>query len=405
MRIRIIDDNEERRHQLQSQLRLAGWLCPDDDMAESLATQLSMIPFAVVNMNSNPSLLTECPVIDCRDDVKDGNLTSEQVLELVQSKIHATSYQISYPLTANLTVKKMAFIAKKSARSQAPILISGETGTGKELMANYIHCHSHHAGGPFVAVNCAAIPDTMLEAILFGYEKGAFTNATQTYIGKFEQADNGTLFLDEIGEMPIDLQAKLLRVLQNSEVDRIGSKAPKRVNIRIICATNKDLAAEVSKGAFRSDLFYRIFVMNIRCLPLRERVEDIELLAHYFTELYAEQLGRECRMSDPCLSLLKTYNWPGNIRELQNVIQRAVIMDENNVIESDDLDITKVHHLQELDLASSDFSLQANEIDTIVKVLRQTNGRRLDAARLLMISPRTLRYKISKLKECGIDIP
>lgn len=406
MRIHIIDNNNERQLSLAAHLRQAGWLCHvASETGEHLIPSTQAAPLVLLNMTNNTPSSAYQYVVNCAAEGSDETLSTEELYAKIMNKMNRLMYQAGYPLSQDATTIKMAATAKKYANSTAPVLITGETGTGKELMANFLHHQSAYAQGPFVAVNCAAIPDTMIEAILFGYEKGAFTNATQTYIGKFEQADQGTLFLDEVGEMPLDLQAKLLRVLQNNEVDRIGCKSPKRVNIRLICATNKNLAQEVMSGAFRADLFYRIHVMSVTCLPLRERGNDVALLAQYFTELYAQQYNKTCLLSENCLARLKSYTWPGNIRELQNVLQRAVILNETGVIESHDLDFVKFSQPDYVNFTTPTYNLHANEADMIVKVLRETKGRRMDAAKLLMISPRTLRYKISKLREVGIDIP
>jgi len=319
-------------------------------------------------------------------------------------KVLNTFYQYYFPVTVDEQMKAMLAVAKKAARSSASILIEGETGTGKEVIAQYIHHHSTFAKGPFVAINCAAIPESMIEASLFGYEKGAFTNAINSYVGKFEQANHGTLFLDEIAEMSTDLQAKLLRVLQENEFERIGGKATYKVDLRVIAATNQNLTAQIQSGRFRPDLYYRLNVINLKCLPLRERVNDIELLAAYFAKLYAQQLGiGNCTFDDEALASLKGYAWPGNVRQLQNVIHRAVIMQEGNLIKSHDLGLTLL--INTLGAADQDYSLRAIEAETIVNVLKETNGCRRDAAKRLMISPRTLRHKILKLKEIGMDVP
>lgn len=302
-------------------------------------------------------------------------------------------------------------IAHKAAKSNATILISGETGVGKELVAHYIHENSLYNNGPFISVNCAALPDHMIEAILFGYEKGAFTGAVNSYIGKFEQAQNGTLLLDEISELPLDLQAKLLRVLQEREVERLGGKKPINISVRIIAATNRDLRQQVASGYFRSDLFYRLNVIPIYCAPLRERRLDILPLADYFVKKYAATLERVAPMiSITAKNKLMAYNWPGNVREMDNVLHRAVIMLNGEMIEEHDLVLhEEMAHINDADGEDDSIhfnsKLKESEAQMILDVLKETDGRREMAAKKLNISPRTLRYKISKLKSIGMKVP
>lgn len=306
--------------------------------------------------------------------------------------------------TTSSDMQAMLTMARKAANSSASILIEGETGTGKEMVAQYIHQHSRYANGPFVAMNCAAIPETMIEAVLFGYEKGAFTNAINTYVGKFEQANHGTLFLDEIAEMSFDLQAKFLRVLQENEIERLGGRETHKVDMRVVAATNQNLSRQIANKQFRADLYYRLNVVNLKCFPLRKRKGDIIPLAHYFIKFYSDDLGKPLsHLSDSAIRMLVAHVWPGNIRELQNVIHRAVIMDEDGCLDEKDISLSVLDDVAED--SRKDGSLRAKEAETIVNVLKETKGCRIDAARKLMISPRTLRYKISKLKEIGLDIP
>ncbi len=225
---------------------------------------------------------------------------------------------------------------EKIACSDATVLIMGETGTGKELIARRIHALSQRADGPYVRVNCAAIPDTLVEAELFGHEKGAFTGAVYTRKGKFELAHGGTILLDEIGEMPLHLQAKLLRVLQEGEVDRIGGSSPVEVDVRVVATTNRDLAQEVKEGRFREDLFFRLNVVPIYVPPLRERKEDIPLLAEAFLRRYSKKVGKEIKgITDSAMRVLLDYDWPGNVRELENCIHRAVVLCEGDYLGDD----------------------------------------------------------------------
>lgn len=304
-------------------------------------------------------------------------------------------------------------VARKAAKSNATVLITGETGVGKEIIARYIHNHSSFNNGPFITVNCAALPDNMFESILFGYEKGAFTSAVNSYVGKFEQAQNGTLLLDEISEIPLELQAKLLRVLQEREIERLGGKKLVKINVRIIAATNRNLRQQVTAGHFRSDLFYRLNVVPIHCAALRDRSLDILPLAMYFVEFHANALGLKIPvLSSSAKTKLREYQWPGNIREMDNVIQHALIMKNGYCIEAEDLifmgaDLLETQHeFQQMTHHDQHFSvLKANEAKMIMDVLKETEGSRSVAAKRLNMSPRTLRYKISKLKLVGLKIP
>lgn len=303
-------------------------------------------------------------------------------------------------------VKATYALAKRAAATQASILIQGETGTGKEVLANYIHSNSTKASGPFIAVNCAAMPESMIEAILFGYEKGSFTSAVQSYAGKFEQAHTGTLLLDEIGECPLSLQAKLLRVLQTHEVERLGGKQANHVDVRVIAATNQDLKQRVQQGLFRLDLFYRINVITLVCTPLRERGEDILHLANEFLTQFAANEGKPpLQITEAAKQKLMEYPWPGNIRELENTMQRAIIMDDDACIDADDIRFQEGLLLsQAVDLVDKT-SLKAQENEIILNVLKEAKGSRGLAAKKLQISPRTLRHKLMKLRQIGCDVP
>ena len=236
------------------------------------------------------------------------------------------------------TTRQALQLARRVACTNASVLITGESGTGKEVFARYIHEHSDRAGQSFVAINCAAIPETMLESILFGHEKGAFTGASARHSGKFERASGGTLFLDEIAEMPLEQQAKLLRVLQEKEIDRLGGSAPVSVDVRIVAATNKDLAAQVTAGKFREDLYYRLNVFPLHLEPLCRRREDILPLARLMTRKISADTGQpELKISPGAEKLLQEYHWPGNVRELDNVIQRACVLRRGWIILPEDL--------------------------------------------------------------------
>ena len=242
--------------------------------------------------------------------------------------------------TRNSQMKKIYELAKKVAPSSSTVLILGESGTGKEVLAKYIHFCSKRKG-PFVTINCAAIPEELLEAELFGYEKGAFTGAIKSKPGKFEIANKGTLFLDEIGDLSLKLQAKLLRVIQEKQVERLGSDHSIKVDVRILAATNKDLEKEVQEGRFREDLFFRLNVIPIKLPPLRERKEDIPLLTQFFLKRICEREGiEEKKFTSQAIKALLNYSWPGNIRELENFIERVVILSENNIIGIEDLSLS-----------------------------------------------------------------
>jgi DNA-binding NtrC family response regulator len=285
----------------------------------------------------------------------------------------------------------------KAISTSATVLISGESGTGKELVARAIHYHSPRAGSPFVPVNCGAIPEELLESELFGHVKGAFTGALETRAGFFQTADGGTIFLDEISETGLSMQVKLLRVLQDKEVCMVGSTRPRKVDVRILASTNKDLTALVKKGIFRDDLFFRINVITIDLPPLRERGEDLLLLIHHFTARFAEELGKSVpQFSDQALQVLRNYHWPGNVRELENVIQRLVVMTDESLIEVPDLpSLMRFSALRE---AGFHRTLAEVEEEYIRNVLASVNGNKTRAAKILGIDRKTLREKL-KLRE------
>lgn len=308
--------------------------------------------------------------------------------------------------------RRMVELARRVAASDCTVLISGESGTGKEVLARFIHCNSPRAEQPFVALNCAAIPENMLEAMLFGYERGAFTGAHAAHAGKFEQANNGTLLLDEVTEMPLGLQAKLLRVLQEREVERLGSRHPIALDVRVLATTNRSLRAEVAAGRFREDLYYRLNVFPLMLSPLRERRDDVLPLAMRLLTLRSKPGARIPALSADAAHRLLTYPWPGNVRELDNVMQRALILVNGSVIEP--------HHIQyecELqpsfapavatrsDAAALSDSLESTERTLILDALRASNGNRRAVAERLGISPRTLRYKLARLRDAGVEVP
>lgn len=320
------------------------------------------------------------------------------------------SYTWDRILTNNPKMMALCRDIARVARSNATVLVTGESGTGKELIARAIHYNSARANGPFIKVNCGALPESLLESELFGHEKGAFTGAQMQRQGLFERAHQGTLLLDEIGEMPCNLQVKLLRVLQEREFERLGGSQTIKTDIRIIAATNRNLTAMIDSGEFRRDLFYRLNVMNLSSLPLRERPEDIALLAQHFLHKFSAENGKEIIGLDvSAIRALEEYCWPGNVRELSNAIERAVIMSTGFMIFADDLP-DSVLQLPGGEEASPEYGkgcgqslkerLKAWERELIFQALNENQGNRMQTAKVLGISRRALLYK---LQEYGIE--
>ncbi|NOH66630.1 sigma-54-dependent Fis family transcriptional regulator [Vibrio rotiferianus] len=331
---------------------------------------------------------------------------SNQLLSLL-TRVEALEKPLANIVAESWRSKQVLQLAHRAACTTASVLITGESGTGKEVLARYVHEHSSCADGPFVAVNCAAIPESMLEAVLFGHVKGAFTGASASQSGKFEEANGGTILLDEIGEMSPAVQAKLLRVLQEREVERVGSHKAIQLDIRVIAATNKDLREEVQKGTFREDLYYRLDVLPLYWPPLRERKEDILPISHFFIEKYQDK--SQCYLSHDAVTALSQYHWPGNIRELENVIQRALVMRHGDYITAQDLmlPIELVTSAQPVEPTSSFGHVEAKkqaEFQFILDKLRQFGGNRTKTADALGVSTRALRYKLAAMREHGIDL-
>jgi len=319
-------------------------------------------------------------------------------------------FDFHYPLVSRSPeIREIFNIIKKVAKSNATILIHGETGTGKELIASLIQFISDRSDKPFVKVNCAALPENLLESELFGHEKGAFTGAFQTRIGKFEQANGGTLFLDEIGDMQMATQAKILRVLQDQTFNRVGGNKDINVDVRVIAATNKNLIDEIATGNFRTDLYYRLNVVTLEIPPLRERKEDIIIIAEFFLRKYSQEIRKEIKgFNEATTALIKNHSWPGNIRELKNLMERAVLVaEENGVITPEDLAMPGRDYFAaggrdrrkraDDDLISFEtLNLEVIEKQTILKALQVSNWIQKEAANLLGISPRALNYKINQ---------
>ncbi len=303
--------------------------------------------------------------------------------------------------------REVLALARRVAAANVTVMLTGESGVGKEMFARFIHEHSSRRDHPFVAINCAAIPEAMLEATLFGHEKGAFTGAAEARSGKFEQADGGTLLLDEITEMALGLQAKLLRVLQEREVERLGATKGRRVDVRVIATSNRDLRRAVADGILREDIYYRLNVFPLRIPALRDRPGDIVPLAEHL-------LGRHCgagaeppRLSAAAAGFLAGQPWPGNIRELENVVQRALILHRGGEIGIEDLRVEGADGALDPEAAPADLesSLRVSEGELILSALKAEAGGRKAAARRLGISPRTLRYKLARLREMGLAVP
>lgn len=308
--------------------------------------------------------------------------------------------------SAEPKIKKILEMADNVAASRATILISGESGCGKELLARYIHARSPRANRRMLAINCAAVPEGLLESELFGYEKGAFTGADARKIGKFELAHESTFLLDEISEMPLLLQTKILRVLQEGEIERLGGTGPLKVNVRLIATTNRDLKKMVEAGQFREDLFYRLNVVPMEIPPLRTRPKDIDLLARLFVEVSCLDNGlKEKHLSTGALEKLQSWRWPGNIRELQNVIERSVLLAKGDVVEPAEVLIENYAVTEEDPRLLPGMTVSQAERFLILKTLESTGQNRTRAAEMLGISIRTLRNKLAEYRGEGMELP
>ncbi|WP_417359972.1 sigma-54-dependent transcriptional regulator [Gallaecimonas pentaromativorans] len=308
------------------------------------------------------------------------------------------------PVVADPKSEALLKLAAKVAKTDATVMVLGPSGSGKEVLARFVHQQSGRANAPFVAINCAAIPDNMLEATLFGYEKGAFTGAIQACPGKFEQANGGTLLLDEITEMDLNLQAKLLRVLQEREVERLGARKPVSLDVRVLATSNRDLKDAVAQGRFREDLYYRLNVFPLTWPALKDRPGDIVPLARHLLARHSK--GEAPQLTEDACERLTQHGWPGNVRELDNVVQRALILAEGQWIDADALYIETDDEALEIPSADGlSGELKAQEAQIILDTLEACNGSRQAVAEKLGISPRTLRYKLARLRDAGISIP
>lgn len=341
--------------------------------------------------------------------------------ELLEKSVLTLLEEIRSPLeegfvTQDLRMLKILSALAEVAKTKAPVLLVGESGTGKELLARFIHSKSDRKGGPFIAINCSALPESLLESELFGYEKGAFSGALYRKKGKIELADKGTLLLDEITEMSPNLQSKLLRVIQEGEVDRLGGYHPIKVDFRLVSTTNRDIEREVSENRFRADLFYRINVITVKVPPLRERRGDVRLLTDYYLEKFSHQYGKKIKgLTDRAWKFLMSYPFPGNVRELRNMVERAVITCQGGVIDvnhltdpfgefpsQDGIDFEKTINRGEKNEEMELKPLEEMEREVILKALELTKGNRTKAAELLGITVRTLRNKLKQYEEMGL---
>jgi two-component system response regulator FlrC len=344
-------------------------------------------------------------------------LTLEKLRQIVSAHLVSPADQVRQKtgdngqvrpiITQDQAMLQVLRMAAAVAPTRATVLIQGESGTGKEILARFIHGKSDRSSGPFVAVNCAALPEGLLESELFGHEKGAFTGAIMRKLGKFELAQNGCLLLDEISEMHPHLQAKLLRVLQENEIDRVGGRQPVPINVRVMATTNRNLQDLIQKGEFRDDLFYRLQVISLHLTPLRQRQGDIPLLAEYFLKRYAQLFNKNnLRFSSAALASLKNSSWPGNIRHLENAVARGVLLAQGSVIHSQDLfgeAVPASLPAPEVQAGSQPVTLREMEQRLIFQTLHETEGNRTHAAKLLGISVRTLRNKLHEYRHAAFQ--
>ncbi len=435
----LVEDDENLRDALSTTLMMAGYKTVEADNGKSaLASIQKQIPDIIISdvnmdeMDGNqflkairlksrdiPFLMMTAfgSVSGAVDAMKHGAtdyLQKPFAPEIMLSLIHRyikPDMTTKDPIICDLKSEQLFQLALKVAESEATVLLTGPSGSGKEVMAKYIHNHSTRTNDPFVAINCAAIPENMLEATLFGYEKGAFTGAYQASPGKFEQAQNGTILLDEISEMDLGLQAKLLRVLQEREVERLGGRKSIKLNVRILATSNRDLKEDVKLGTFREDLFYRLNVFPLQCLSLSERPMDITPIAEFIVERLSSQLGqRTPKFSNEAITRLKRHSWPGNVRELENVVQRALILHQDDYIQIGDLHIEEINSKIMQPVIENDpkdkllKNVRSHEFQIILDALEQNDGNRGVVAKLLGVSPRTLRYKLAKMREAGLEV-
>ncbi|ENN6470142.1 sigma-54-dependent Fis family transcriptional regulator [Vibrio vulnificus] len=466
-KVLIVEDDEGLREALVDTLALAGYEWLEADCAEDALVKLKANPVDIVvsdvqmagmgglallrsikqNWPNLPVLLMTAyaNIEDAVSAMKEGAIdymakpfAPEVLLNMVSRYAPVKSEDNGDAVVADEKSLRLLTLADKVARTDANVMVLGPSGSGKEVLSRYIHNASPRKDGPFIAINCAAIPDNMLEATLFGYEKGAFTGAVQACPGKFEQAQGGTILLDEISEMDLNLQAKLLRVLQEREVERLGSRKSIKLDVRVLATSNRDLKQYVSAGNFREDLYYRLNVFPITWPSLCDRKGDITPLAKHLAERHCTKQGIPVpRFSPSALEKLLQYPWPGNVRELDNVVQRALILSEDGDISHEHILLEGVdwqdadslqHVVQQQEHIAPDIKpvaqaepegmirglsvgdslgseLRDQEYAIILETLIECQGRRKEMADKLGISPRTLRYKLAKMRDAGIEIP
>ncbi|MGJ8692758.1 MAG: sigma-54-dependent transcriptional regulator [Thalassotalea sp.] len=442
-KILVVEDDAGLREALLDTLLLSGYECFEADSGEAalillkhqaidlVVSDVQMGGMSGLNLLRNiKNTWPNMPVLmmtaygtidDAVQAIKDGAanymakpFAPEVLLNMVNQYLPLPMHSAAEPIVADPTSKELLLLAKKVATTEASVMVLGPSGSGKEVLAQYIHANSPRAEEIFVAINCAAIPENMLEATLFGYEKGAFTGAIQSCPGKFEQANGGTILLDEITEMDLGLQAKILRVLQEREVERLGGRKTIQLNVRVIATSNRNLKEAVQAGVFREDLYYRLNVFPLTWLPLAERRADILPLTQHLIKRHCQKSGDAIpELTVNAKNKLNAYDWPGNVRELDNVVQRALILQSDNQIGAGDIlieqfDSAIITEERIPETAGSDLlgnELKQQEHQIILETLLACRGSRKDVAEKLGISPRTLRYKIAKMRECGIEIP
>jgi two-component system response regulator FlrC len=442
--ILVVEDDDELRCAVADTLSLAGFVVETADSAEAALVTLGRrdIDMVVSDVNMGgmdgiellekiretnhymPVLIVTAfadvakAVAAMRLGAVDFMMKPFQPALLVETvRQHLGDRSSVEPVVVDAVSRKLFLLAKKVAQADSTVLLLGESGVGKEIVAKFIHEESPRASKPFIAINCAAIPENMLEATLFGHEKGAYTGAYNARPGKFDQAEGGTLLLDELSEMDLGLQAKLLRVLQEREVERLGGKTTRKVDVRVIATTNRNLAEYVKQGKFREDLFYRISVFPLHIEPLRNRREDILPLAEHLLGVYSRRMNRAMvELDDSAVDALLSYGWPGNVRELENVVQRALILQHGSYVTEEDLFLdpmgacdpvhvsTTATHAETEDDESLEENLKFKEFQLIIDVLKKEHGSRMRTAEKLGISARTLRYKLARMRENGIDL-
>jgi DNA-binding NtrC family response regulator len=394
------------RREAAQDLVLCDIACGIGPLVRSLAAERIAVAVVACSMSTQPDVAAQA----IRDGAREF-LALPPDPDLISAILLAASGEPHAPVVRDAAMLAMLRRAEQVARSDASVLITGESGTGKEVVARYIHRHSRRSVGPFVALNCAAIPEQLLESEMFGHEKGAFSGAVARRCGKFEAASGGTLLLDEISEMDVRLQAKLLRALQEREIDRLGGSQPVRIDVRILATSNRDLRAEIEARRFREDLYFRLNVVSLHLPPLRERPSDIPVLAAHYAQHYAEVNGLPARtLSTAALARLTGQAWRGNVRELENVVHRAVLLAGGSEIGPDAIDLPappSVPAAMRQRAAGGFVGRRVDEVerDLILETLSHTLGNRTHAAIILGISIRALRNKLRDYMQAGIEVP